>query len=379
MNPDAPTYKLSASLSSCLFIMSASSSHRRLVSLPLVVLIVGFWIGLQLVNENAALVRYHRGVTNTTAARGFSNSTSSSKRGKTPQIEDNANNDVAVLRDISIENNEERRNNLPPESLLTQLNLERNNSLTKDEDLAVSYRGTNGLGHRLGHMAAAYHLAKALNISHLHASWGWVCGPNENDDTDVFDNLFGRGPMIVPSALVPLFPSWHVSFRKNNNTKNDTVNFVNDIPGYRRAQDLGVNIDEVIKNNHFGKQSIDYEFYSQLMALFFYRGQAVKVMKRHRFNDHIVVGLHIRAGNGKVRDFHRKYQEINISDEWVHAVAQTIHAFSQNWTKPAMLLFVASDTFSIIDKLAQAMKPIPVISFDQTSMQKGRGVSYNHG
>ena len=55
------------------------------------------------------------------------------------------------------------------------------------------------------------------------------------------------------------------------------------------AQDLGVNIDEVIKNNHYGKQSTDYEFYSQLMALFCYRGQAVEFMKRHRFNDHTIV------------------------------------------------------------------------------------------
>jgi len=363
--------KQGPSLSSCLFIMRASPFRRRLASTSLVVLTVVFWIGLQLVDENAALVRYNGGETNTTAARGSSNSTSSS----------NANNDVAVLRDASIENDEERRNNLPPESLTTQLNLERNNSRAEDEDLAVFHRGVSGLGHRLGRMAAAYHLTKALNISHLYASWGWECGPNENGDPDVFDNLFGRGPMIVPSPLVPMFPSWHVSFQRKNNTNNDTkqlVKFINRIPGYRRAQAQGVDIDEVIKNNYYGKQSTDREFYSQLMALFRYRGQAVEFMKRHRFTDHTVVGLHIRAGNGEHGHFQRKHREINISDEWVHAVAQTIHEFSQNWTKPAMI-FVASDTFSIIDKLAQAMKPIPVISFDQTSMQKGRGVSYNHG
>ena len=360
--------------------MRASPFRRRLASLSLIVLTLRFWIGLELVDENAALVRYNGGVTNTTAARGSSNSTSSSKRGNIPQIEDNANNDVAVLRDASIENDEERRNNLPPESLTTQLNLERNNSRAEDEDLAVIHRAVSGLGHRLGRMAAAYHLTKALNISHLYASWGWECGTNENGDPDVFDNLFGRGPMIVPSPLVPLFPSWHVSFQRKNNTKNDTkqmVKFINRIPGYRRAQAQGVDIDEVIKNNYYGKQSTDREFYSQLMALFRYRGQAVEFMKRHRFTDHTVVGLHIRAGNGEHGHFQRKHREINISDEWVHVVAQTIHEFSQNWTKPAMI-FVASDTFGVIDKLAQAMKPIPVISFDQTRMQEGRGVSFNH-
>lgn len=41
------------------------------------------------------------------------------------------------------------------------------------------YRGVSGLGHRLVRMSAMYHTARIYKILHLHVSWGWDCGEDE--------------------------------------------------------------------------------------------------------------------------------------------------------------------------------------------------------
>lgn len=79
---------------------------------------------------------------------------------------------------------------------------ERRNVTAKAGELFV-YRGVSGLGHRLVRMSGAFHAAKIMNVSNMWSSWGWECGVNENGHPDIFDHLFGIGPMVVEQPPPP--------------------------------------------------------------------------------------------------------------------------------------------------------------------------------
>jgi hypothetical protein len=177
-----------------------------------------------------------------------------------------------------------------------QLNRKRNKINIEEEDLTLHIRGVAGLGHRLGRLSGAFHMAKAVNLSHLMVSWGWECGINMNGDPDVFDNLFGKGPLIVkPDATV--FPDLSVVRRKRNATKK-SMGIINDIPGYMISGvgNKDVNVPALRKHNFYDKLDSDFEFYSQLITLFRFQEQVQDFMRHHEFDKHVIVGFQWRKG-----------------------------------------------------------------------------------
>jgi hypothetical protein len=271
------------------------------------------------------------------------------------------------------------RSSMPDRDISIQLNRQRNRTKPDEEDLQLVIRGVMGLGHRLTRLAAAFHMTKAVNYSHLIVSWGWECGINSNGDPDIFDNLFGKGPLVVKPAPPnrPVFPNLSVVRRTTQNSTNKLVRIINDIPGYMvaGARSSSINIDDVRKHHFYDKLASDFEFYSQLIALFRFHEQVRDFMRRHEFDKHTIVGLHVRTGNGEKGDFVKKRRGIVDVDGWVQNASFLLRTFSQNLTKSAKI-FLATDTPGLAEKLANATRSLPFIVVDQARPAVGTGVSY---
>mmetsp|Transcript_9107 Transcript_9107/g.19536 ORF Transcript_9107/g.19536 Transcript_9107/m.19536 type:complete len:487 (-) Transcript_9107:234-1694(-) len=289
---------------------------------------------------------------------------------------------------------------IPPEEERNRYQIERGRNDTVPAHLR--YRGVSGLGHRLARMSGAYHMAKVMNRSRLYASWGWNCGPNKNGDPDIFDNLFGAGPLIV-DPLVSVrneganvthgwlssiwwttnkLPSIIQQYTNGNGTNGtDEIRLVNDVPGYAKA-DLCPRKNSPIHRDAFLEKLLsDVEFFHQLRVLFRFNHLARDFMQKHRFDDHVVIGLHVRAGNGETGEFQWKIRTMQNLDFWLKMAAKTLNSTLVNLDrrKPP-LVFLATDTPSVIDKFSILTKPygIPVVTFPQEMLKEGSGASFNH-
>lgn len=286
---------------------------------------------------------------------------------------------------------------------------ERERNYTGANIRSVSYRGVSGFGHRLARMSCAYHIAKVTNSSRLFASWGWECGPNEHGDPDIFDHLFGAGPMIVDPLVSVRNGGANVSHGWQSSVwwlltetgklpglilqyqNGDKPHIINDVEGYIKADMVHRPHDQVHQDIFLEKLISDVEFFHQLRVLFRFNHLARGFMEEHRFDDHTVIGLHIRAGNGETGDFEDKNRGIQNIDSWLEAAARTLHglnatlnsmggeAHNLDQRKPP-LIFLATDTPSVINKLSNYTKPygIPVVTFPQERMKDGAGVSFWH-
>eukprot|EP00977_Amphora_coffeiformis_P009982 scaffold2335_cov175-Amphora_coffeaeformis.AAC.9 len=255
------------------------------------------------------------------------------------------------------------------------------------EVFRLAYNGFAGLGHRLMRMAAAYHLAKTLNLTQFTASWGSECGRNNVGDPDIFHHLFGRQDMTVIPSNEHLF-SWLNTSRGvplfyPNDTRKRYLLIGNEVPGY--SHHLAMKWLKILTKNGFhGKQESDIEFYTQLQKRFRFKNKAMSFMKNHSFWNHTMIGLHVRAGNGEKGDFTHKRRGIDDLDRWVSNVAillqqlQTTTTCIKNVTKEPLKIFLATDTPSVLGKLRSATRQmdIDVIIFEQNRVEEGKGVSF---
>lgn len=264
------------------------------------------------------------------------------------------------------------------------------------------YRGTSGLGHRLSRMSAAFHLAKVTNTSHLWASWGWECGPNENGDPDIFDHLFGRGPMIVQTLPENQISAWHTlevpTIPKQYTTTGfplGSIRIVNDVKGYGKVwggpRKMRGMKKKDISSLILEKKRSDVEFFRQLRALFRFNGRAQSFVEKHKFSERVVVGLHLRAGNGEKGDFQEKSRGVehmetwlnnttNLLSELIDKVRGTHNDETKRKSIRTPLVFLATDTPSLVSNFSDACKPygISVVTYPQQIMEEGTGVSFYH-
>ena len=249
----------------------------------------------------------------------------------------------------------------------------------------IVHRGVAGLGHRLARMSAIFHASKTMNLTRMAASWGWECGPNENGDPDIFDHLFGRGPMVVrplePNAL------WTDRPEKYQNAPKEILRIINDAPGYKPLfsvfRELQRKKDQCTPTELMREKLVsDVEFFHQLRVLFRFNDEARSFMKQFQFSEHTVIGLHVRAGNGeKTHDWLIKGRGFSDLETWLNNTAKSLKDLSAKLgrTKPPMI-FLATDTRSVIQKLQTATRShgIRVVAFQQELPQDGAGVSFNH-
>ena len=305
--------------------------------------------------------------------------------------------------------------------------------------LQVSFRGVAGLGHRLFRQSNAYHLAKGLYLDSIDIDWGW-CHYNVEDaddgdkknsssgHADIASHMFGGkagGATTIPiphqepssQRQLPMvsFPFIQAIQWKNDelikrqqetsarNSKTTTLDFVNEVTHYNERQ---YSIAKMMRQTpkFYGKDRSDLEIYQTLVQRFQQRHPRVQYWKQKlQFDNHTVIGLHVRQGNGEKGDFRSKGRGIQglSEDEWISNLARLLLNFTATTTdttnnhnaysKPPMI-FLASDSSNathFVEQLQQdlnraahslsASMTIPhVVTVQQPRIPDGKGVSYQY-
>lgn len=228
----------------------------------------------------------------------------------------------------------------------------RQRSLKEVKDLSsVDYMTCCGLGHRLTKFADANFVAKKLNWA-LKSFWGFC------DRTEVFHYLFGPQPV---DRLVNVTDTGRY-LRLNN-----------EVDGFHDLKRRGPNKTCAC---FFEKAEADVEFYTDLRQRF--RGASQVAEFRHRyFEGKTVIGVHIRAGNGETGHFNRRRRSVGDLDTWLNNLVEGLLKQKKLHSLPDTVLFLATDTPSMIDKLGNLLKDeMPVITFNQTRPKEGEGVLF---
>lgn len=268
------------------------------------------------------------------------------------------------------------------------------------------YRCQSGIGHQLLRLAAAYHLAMLYKIPRIYPTSNPMCsgniftihnyllGPYHINSTLVAPLLVdvpydGRYNIYKNRSLFQLpkhFPNLtYVPTQEQSNTTTSTsISINNNLPGYQLFFDKRY-AAYIVKNNYWGKDESDYQMYSQFMDLFSqqHSSRIKMAMRQINFEQHTVFGLHVRAGNGETGDFVKKKRGMVDLDAWLTNVIELLCDYKWHHTRffqeHPLMLFVATDTASVIPKLQSASKKrckIPIVSAEQSYPQEGDGVSF---
>jgi len=212
-----------------------------------------------------------------------------------------------------------------------------------------------GLGHRLSKNADAYYVAsRKLNFS-LRTNWG-TC-----DDTEVHQYLFGPQP---PSSL-PFNTSIGLTVRLQNN-----------VYGFKKLIRSG-DEESCEANCLDDKFNSDLEYFQSLAERFRMKRKVDDFVKQHRFHEHTVLGMHIRAGNNETGNFAKKNRGIREPEKWVNNVVSQLLNLTQRQLPKPPLLYVATDTPKMVSMLNKSLKNImPVIEYHQRRPPEGTGVLF---
>jgi hypothetical protein len=259
--------------------------------------------------------------------------------------------------------------------------------------LNIRYVGVAGLGHRLIRMSCAYHLAKVLKIPSFDVFWKGNCPRRYRSKPNILQLLFGDEALSIPRLdEKTLFPFLEHETSASltdflfgptegkNSTKIQQLKLVNDVQGYSHMYES--HDFKGLNPPFFGKTVTDYEFYSQLIQKFQFREEVDNIMASYS-TTHTVIGIHIRAGNGEVGDF-EKFRQLGYGNinGWLHNFTSLLQNFlllNQSLVskdKPPMI-FLATDTASVIDNFKGYMGETPVLVVPQHYPSTGEGVSYN--
>eukprot|EP00977_Amphora_coffeiformis_P013916 scaffold3785_cov165-Amphora_coffeaeformis.AAC.5 len=265
-----------------------------------------------------------------------------------------------------------------------------NNNNNKDRTgNHVLYVGNFGLGHRLSKLVSAYHLACQDDLcpwlQEFRVDWG-SCGDgdddtaanNNNTHEDVFSYLFGSNRLRILCNKNVTETASHSSPK--------TLLIRNDVQGYYAAQSYKNARIPLLRKalqspDHVWNQKMDWDwaFFGQLVRGFRTRhGAALDAFQwQHKWDQHYVVGLHLRAGNGEKDHFVQADRGVTNLTDWCQAVTSTLRcALAQQQPKVPILVFVSTDTTDLIPVVKAALDDIPVVVFPQARLPSQEGVSY---
>lgn len=241
------------------------------------------------------------------------------------------------------------------------------------------YHATRGLGHRLTRIASAYHLAGRLGVG-LRQEWGECPGANTGavgvtDNVKIWDYLFGESEMLVerPSSTHPLRTESVSSV-----SSSPLGSIANEVPGYKPYSTNKLRHGDLAK--HLFDSSVI--FYQQLRARFVQRhsSQLASFLRDNQWTDCLVLGLHVRTGNGEGGEFDAKRRGIADLDAWAREATKTLAGFLTRYghSKPPVL-FVATDAVNVVGMLVKYMRAansaVKVAALPQ-ERELGTGVSY---
>ena len=214
---------------------------------------------------------------------------------------------------------------------------------------SVDYMACCGAGHRISKLSDAYYASKILGFG-LRSFWGYC------DNVEVYHFLFGPQPL---EELQEVSDFGHF------------VRFNNEVPGFGKFSRDPKGTCPCVMD----KAQRDVEFYSSHRERFRSRKKVQEFRDQHFHSNATIVGLHIRAGNGETGDFSDRGRNIVNQDEWINSIANRL--LEQKWTMP-LVLFVATDTKSMVPKLENLLKdqPVTVVQLVQFRPEDGKGVMF---
>jgi hypothetical protein len=257
------------------------------------------------------------------------------------------------------------------------------NSTTTTVPNRVYYVGKFGLGHRLSKLSAAHHLAThILNVSEVEVHWG-SC---KTGTTDLFTFLFGTH--VLPAAATTAATA----------TSGKMILVRNDVHGYYAGQNYK-NAQRVIPKRYASdnnsdnsgpwvqKLQADEILFRDLRHRFMQRHSQVRAFMKQQdwHNRTLVVGLHLRGGNGELHHFATSGRAVNDTTRLVQDLCQLLvqslvvpiaAAAAGIGQLPRLpLLFLATDTKDLIPIVRHACGS----SFETVVLPQPRldvGVSY---
>ena len=222
----------------------------------------------------------------------------------------------------------------------------------------VEYSACCGLGHRLSKMVDAYHIARKKNFG-MRVIWEF-CG----DGTESFHHFFGPQPLSELEGV---------------QDGREVIKVMNEAPCVESLVRTGNSTECRCPPDYIESNSV---FFNGLVERFRFKDEVDTFRRNHHFDDHFVLGMHVRAGNGEVGDFTRKDRAMHNVSSWVDSVTAMLLTLSRNATsgRPP-LLFLATDTASMADTLRDALSgQMDVVVYEQERLPEGSGVLFGeHG
>jgi hypothetical protein len=113
------------------------------------------------------------------------------------------------------------------------------------------------------------------------------------------------------------------------------------------------------------------------MNKFRQRHQVLQFRQSHTFDNHTVIGMHVRAGNGEEGDFATKKRDIADVVTFVDRVSSQVVAMTKEFSAPPMV-FLATDTADMAERFRQtlARDGIPVVTLPQIRAPQGHGILF---
>ena len=222
----------------------------------------------------------------------------------------------------------------------------------------VEYRACCGLGHRLSKMADAYHTARKNNFG-FRVFWEFC-----DDKTESFHYFFGPQPL---------------SELENVQDGREVIKISNEAHCMEKLLRNGNSSQCKCPADFIESSGV---FFNSLVERFRFKDEVDVFRRNHRFDDHFVLGMHVRAGNGEKGDFSRKDRAIHNITSWVESMSTILLTISRNATdgRPP-LLFLATDTASMVEIFRQALSGfMEVVVYEQERPPEGSGVIFGeHG
>jgi hypothetical protein len=278
----------------------------------------------------------------------------------------------------------------------------------KIRPIDFNYVGLNGLGHRLTRMASAYHLAVKLNsVERIIPDWKNCEGPlpTLNQSTGyqsfIWDHLFGPQNVTIPDETFfgPEINRGVVDFRRGlchrsksnvtlpNGTNVLRVRMINACPGYAPRKYVG-NLDTMHLPFLLSKQRTDEAFYEMLRSRFMaiHKNRVDRFFEKNGidFSQSLVVGLHLRVGNDKDRDFVKKNRLVShvptLCKKMILLVSEYLERHSLFDAARPVILFVATDGPVALHHLNDTIRghgvPVKLVSLEQEEVEF-LGTSFN--
>ena len=236
----------------------------------------------------------------------------------------------------------------------------------------IRYKACCGLGHRLIRQATAAYVARVQGLA-LRPYWSSVVFKNEKTGgkTDLFLEMFD--------------PYTRDDFPYVNSTNLLVGDLKNEVPlMHERRHHFDSNGMEHKRCPCTNDEiQVHHDFYNTLRSKYKRRELVESFMKRNNFENHTVIGIHVRAGNGEKGDFEGKHRGVHYSPSlWVSSLLKSILAkFPAEKLPRPPIIFLATDDFSyrgyFKSELQNQGVDWPLVTLDQAFRQEGSGVLLN--